>query len=73
MATMQGQKMRDSVQARDAVVKISRTHMQDATPLTLGQERSDYAAMLDDCLDPIENARGRKRVWWYDNGHSTAR
>jgi fumarate hydratase class II len=29
------------------VVKIGRTHMQDATPLTLGQEWSGYAAMLD--------------------------
>jgi fumarate hydratase, class II len=73
MATMQGQKMGDSVQMRDAVVEIRRTHMQDATPLTLGQEWSGYAAMLDDCLDPIENALRRKRVWWYDNRHSTAR
>ncbi|MHA6719127.1 class II fumarate hydratase [Sphingomonas sp. RS6] len=31
----------------DHIVKIGRTHLQDATPLTLGQEFSGYAAMLD--------------------------
>ncbi|WP_338668729.1 class II fumarate hydratase [Pseudodesulfovibrio methanolicus] len=30
------------------IVKIGRTHMQDATPLTLGQEFSGYASMLED-------------------------
>jgi fumarate hydratase class II len=38
------------------VVKIGRTHMQDATPLTLGQEWSGYAAMLADNLERIEDA-----------------
>jgi fumarate hydratase class II len=38
------------------IVKIGRTHMQDATPLTLGQEWSGYAAMLADNLDRIEDA-----------------
>ena len=70
---MQEQKTRDSVQIRDPVVQIRRTHVQDATPLPLGPEWSSYAPMLDDCLDPIENAHWRKRVWWYDDGHSTAR
>jgi len=36
------------------VVKIGRTHMQDATPLTLGQEWSGYAGMLADDLERIE-------------------
>ncbi len=31
----------------DAIIKIGRTHLQDATPLTLGQEFSGYAAQLD--------------------------
>ena len=31
----------------DAIVKIGRTHLQDATPLTLGQEFSGYVAQLD--------------------------
>jgi hypothetical protein len=38
------------------IVKIGRTHMQDATPLTLGQEWSGYAGMLADDLDRIEDA-----------------
>jgi fumarate hydratase class II len=36
------------------IVKIGRTHMQDATPLTLGQEWSGYAGMLADDLERIE-------------------
>ena len=38
------------------IVKIGRTHMQDATPLTLGQEWSGYSGMLADDLDRIEDA-----------------
>jgi fumarate hydratase class II len=37
------------------IVKIGRTHMQDATPLTLGEEWSGYAAMLADDLGRIED------------------
>jgi fumarate hydratase class II len=35
-------------EAWNDIVKIGRTHMQDATPLTLGQEFSGYASMLED-------------------------
>ena len=60
------QKLIPAVQAlRDAIatkaeewkdiVKIGRTHMQDATPLTLGQEWSGYAGMLADNLERIED------------------
>jgi fumarate hydratase class II len=38
------------------IVKIGRTHMQDATPLTLGQEWSGYAGMLLDNVERIEDA-----------------
>jgi fumarate hydratase, class II len=38
------------------IVKIGRTHMQDATPLTLGEEWSGYTGMLGDNLRRIENA-----------------
>lgn len=38
------------------IVKIGRTHLQDATPLTLGQEMSGYTAMLDDAYIRIERA-----------------
>jgi fumarate hydratase, class II len=40
----------------DDIVKIGRTHMQDATPLTLGQEWSGYCGMLADDLDRIADA-----------------
>jgi fumarate hydratase class II len=40
----------------DHVVKIGRTHMQDATPLTLGQEWSGYAGMLADDIERIGDA-----------------
>lgn len=38
------------------IIKIGRTHMQDATPLTLGQEWSGYASMLGDNIERIESA-----------------
>src|SRR5215475_12147509 len=42
--------LRDAIAAKakewDGIVKIGRTHMQDATPITLGQEWSGYAGML---------------------------
>ncbi|TCP71064.1 class II fumarate hydratase [Sphingomonas sp. PP-CE-1G-424] len=42
--------------AWDDIVKIGRTHLQDATPLTLGQEFSGYANQLDRCRNRIEPA-----------------
>jgi fumarate hydratase class II len=39
-----------------AVVKIGRTHLQDATPITLGQEISSWRAQLDERLAGIERA-----------------
>ncbi|MFZ3484563.1 class II fumarate hydratase [Sphingomonas sp. 3-13AW] len=43
-------------EAWDHIVKIGRTHTQDATPLTLGQEFSGYAAQLKSCKARIEGA-----------------
>ena len=40
----------------DDVIKIGRTHMQDATPITLGQEWSGYAGMLADNLKRMSTA-----------------
>jgi len=40
------------------IVKIGRTHMQDATPITLGQEFSGYVGMLNDNLDRLDNVLG---------------
>jgi fumarate hydratase, class II len=52
--------LRDAIAAKsrawDDIIKIGRTHMQDATPLTLGQEWSGYAGMLTDNLEWIEGA-----------------
>ena len=39
----------------DAIIKIGRTHLQDATPLTLGQEFSGYAQQLANARERIEN------------------
>jgi fumarate hydratase, class II len=51
--------LRDSIAAKandwEEIIKIGRTHMQDATPITLGQEWSGYAGMLEDDLTRIEN------------------
>jgi fumarate hydratase class II len=38
----------------DGIVKIGRTHLQDATPLTLGQEFSGYAQQVQDNFDRVE-------------------
>jgi fumarate hydratase class II len=52
--------LRDSIAMKSEqwkdIVKIGRTHMQDATPLTLGQEWSGYVGMLDDNLDRLQDA-----------------
>ena len=37
----------------DNIVKIGRTHLQDAVPMTLGQEFSGYAALLEDNLERL--------------------
>src|ERR1700719_1880339 len=49
------------VDAWKDIVKIGRTHMQDATPLTLGQEWSGYEGVLADDLERIED--GLKGVY----------
>jgi fumarate hydratase, class II len=52
--------LRDAISAKAEewadVVKIGRTHMQDATPMTLGQEWSGYSAMLTDNLERLDAA-----------------
>lgn len=54
------QKLRDAISAKAEawkdIIKIGRTHMQDATPLTLGQEWSGYAGALSDNLERLETA-----------------
>ena len=52
--------LRDAIAAKAEewkdIVKIGRTHMQDATPITLGQEWSGYDGMLGDDIERIEDA-----------------
>jgi fumarate hydratase class II len=43
----------------DHIVKIGRTHLQDATPLTLGQEFSGYAQQVADCIERLESVLPR--------------
>ncbi len=38
------------------IIKVGRTHLQDATPITLGQEFSGYHSQLSMCVKRIENA-----------------
>ncbi|WLV25497.1 class II fumarate hydratase [Aciduricibacillus chroicocephali] len=40
----------------EGIVKIGRTHLQDATPITLGQEMSGWQAMLEKCKSMISSA-----------------
>ncbi|KEF61871.1 fumarate hydratase, class II [Exophiala aquamarina CBS 119918] len=50
--------LRDALQKKkesfDHIIKIGRTHLQDATPLTLGQEFSGYVAQLDRNLERVQ-------------------
>ncbi len=46
--------LNDKAQEFKAIIKIGRTHMQDATPLTLGQEFSGYVTMLDKGITRVE-------------------
>ncbi len=53
------QKLRDTLHAKSMefmnVVKIGRTHLMDATPITLGQELSGYVAQLDHGMRAVKN------------------
>jgi fumarate hydratase class II len=55
-------RLRDAIERNSKkwadVVKIGRTHLEDATPLTVGQEWSGYAGALDDAIGEVEHATG---------------
>lgn len=44
-------------EAFEEIVKVGRTHLQDATPITLGQEVSAWVAQLDYCLAEVRHAQ----------------
>jgi fumarate hydratase class II len=48
------ERLSKQAEAWDSIVKIGRTHLQDATPLTLGQEFSGYAAQIGDGIDRVK-------------------
>jgi fumarate hydratase class II len=53
-------KLKDSLNKKskefNKIVKIGRTHLMDATPITLGQEFSGYVSQVDHGINTIENA-----------------
>ena len=53
------ERLADQASRWDSIVKIGRTHLQDATPLTLGQEFSGYAAQIEDCIARVEGVLPR--------------
>ena len=48
------------------IVKVGRTHLQDATPLTLGQEFSGYHSQLKKCISRVEVAL--KEIYYLAQG-----
>lgn len=54
--------LQKKVEEFDHIIKIGRTHLQDATPLTLGQEFSGYVAQLDSNIQRIENTLPHLRL-----------
>ena len=52
------QELKDALEEKsrefDEIVKVGRTHLMDATPVTLGQEFSGYASQLDHGIDGVE-------------------
>jgi fumarate hydratase class II len=60
-------RLRDAIERKSRqwadVVKIGRTHLEDATPLTVGQEWSGYVGALDDAIAEVDHAtRGLLKV-----------
>jgi fumarate hydratase class II len=52
-------RLADQASRWEGIVKIGRTHLQDATPLTLGQEFSGYAAQIADCIARVSDVMPR--------------
>src|SRR5699024_6508847 len=54
-------KLKNTFEAQEeefkSIIKIGRTHLQDATPLTLGQEISGWRYMLEKCEERIEESK----------------
>ena len=48
--------LKNKVKKFNKIIKVGRTHLQDATPLSLGQEFSGYQAQLEDCINRIRSS-----------------
>ena len=48
--------LKSKVKRFNKIIKVGRTHLQDATPLSLGQEFSGYQTQLEDCIKRIKNS-----------------
>ncbi|MGE5722410.1 MAG: class II fumarate hydratase, partial [Sphingomonadales bacterium] len=56
---MMHKQLASQAESWDRIVKIGRTHLQDATPLTLGQKFSGYSAQIQDGIARLEAVRPR--------------
>ena len=50
------EELKKKIKQFNKIIKVGRTHLQDATPLTLGQEFSGYQSQLQDCINRIKIA-----------------
>ncbi len=50
------EELKKKIKQFNKIIKVGRTHLQDATPLTLGQEFSGYQSQLQDCINRIKTA-----------------
>ena len=48
--------LKNKVKKFNKIIKVGRTHLQDATPLSLGQEFSGYQSQLEDCIVRIKSS-----------------
>ena len=54
--TLLNKELKNKVKKFNKIIKVGRTHLQDATPLSLGQEFSGYQTQLEDCIHRIKGS-----------------
>jgi len=54
--TLLNKELKKKISIFKSIVKVGRTHLQDATPLSLGQEFSGYQSQIEDCIKRINEA-----------------
>tara|TARA_B100000963_G_scaffold361761_1_gene399338 strand:- start:2264 stop:3652 length:1389 start_codon:yes stop_codon:yes gene_type:complete len=58
--------LKNKVKKFNKIIKVGRTHLQDATPLSLGQEFSGYQTQLEDCINRIRS--GLNEIYFLAQG-----